>query len=469
MKKLVIILSSFLFLLLLCILVTFKTIYIYDSSSSSFEVYSDKNIISEKINVKAQYCSLFKIRCADINDVDISNNINFDKIGEYNIVYKFKYKNRKKTYVKKINIVDTTAPTIKLSESKLMCPNKYVEPGYEVSDNYDTDIKNKVKIEKINNTLIYTVIDSSGNKTIAKRDLTFGDKEAPKITLKGNETIYLLIGEEYKEPGYEVSDNCDDDLKTKVQIESNLNNKVTGTYTIKYSVSDSSGNKVSQTRFIKVYNTQSNITIIPTNKVIYLTFDDGPGPYTEYLLDILKKYNVKATFFVTNQFSKYQYVLKRIDNEGHTIAIHSYSHSYKNIYSSVDAFFNDIDKMDKIIYSQTEKHSKLLRFPGGSSNTISRFNKGIMTSLSKETAIRGYKYFDWNVDSNDTGTSNSNKISNNIIKGIKANNYSIVLQHDIKKYSVNAVEDVIKYGLANGYTFLPLDITSPTAHHGINN
>ena len=166
MKKLVIILSSFLFLLLLCILVTFKTIYIYDSSSSSFEVYSDKNIINEKINVKAQYCSLFKIRCADINDVDISNNINFDKIGEYNIVYKFKYKNKKKTYVKKINIVDTTAPTIKLSESKLMCPNKYVEPGYEVSDNYDTDIKNKVKIEKINNTLIYTVIDSSGNKTI---------------------------------------------------------------------------------------------------------------------------------------------------------------------------------------------------------------------------------------------------------------------------------------------------------------
>lgn len=397
MKKLVIILSSFLFLLLLCILVTFKTIYIYDSSSSSFEVYSDKNIINEKINVKAQYCSLFKIGCVDINDVDISNNINFDKIGEYNIVYKFKYKNRKKTYVKKINIVDTTAPTIKLSESKLMCPNKYIEPGYEVSD------------------------------------------------------------------------NCDDNLKTKVQIESNLNNKVTGTYTIKYSVSDSSGNKVSQTRFIKVYNTQSNITIIPTNKVIYLTFDDGPGPYTEYLLDILKKYNVKATFFVTNQFSKYQYVLKRIDNEGHTIAIHSYSHSYKNIYSSVDAFFNDIDKMDKIIYSQTEKHSKLLRFPGGSSNTISRFNKGIMTSLSKETAIRGYKYFDWNVDSNDTGTSNSNKISNNIIKGIKANNYSIVLQHDIKKYSVNAVEDVIKYGLANGYTFLPLDITSPTAHHGINN
>ena len=99
MKKLVIILSSFLFLLLLCILVTFKTIYIYDSSSSSFEVYSDKNIINEKINVKAQYCSLFKIRCVDINDVDISNNINFDKIGEYNIVYKFKYKNKKKTYV----------------------------------------------------------------------------------------------------------------------------------------------------------------------------------------------------------------------------------------------------------------------------------------------------------------------------------------------------------------------------------
>ena len=87
MKKLVIILSSFLFLLLLCILVTFKTIYIYDNSSSSFEVYSDKNIINEKINVKAQYCSLFKIRCADINDVDISNNINYNNIGRISNIF----------------------------------------------------------------------------------------------------------------------------------------------------------------------------------------------------------------------------------------------------------------------------------------------------------------------------------------------------------------------------------------------
>ena len=156
-------------------------------------------------------------------------------------------------------------------------------------------------------------------------------------------------------------------------------------------------------------------------------------------------------------------------NSGHNIAIHTYSHSYKNIYSSEEAYFDDLNKIDNIIYNQTGIHTKLVRFPGGGSNTISRFNPGIMTRLSKLLKEKGYVYFDWNVDSMDTSTINSDKIANNVINGMKNNKYSVVLMHDIKYANKEALDKILYYGLTNGYTFLPLDEGSPTAHHGINN
>lgn len=470
MKKVLFILLG-VFILLFTTMFFIKKINIIDNSGEiNIEVHSNKEILKNKLNIDIKYCSiLFNLNCSKIKDYEIEENINYDVLGEYEIKINVNHKNKIKSITRKINVVDTTPPKIILKESGMFCPNNFVEPGYEVTDNYDDDLNDKVIINKLNNIIYYKVIDNSGNETTVERNLTFGDKEAPKIILNGFETEYVLLNNKFKDPGYTVSDNCDNDLKNKVTVQSNVDTSKLGTYTVNYSITDSSGNKTSQTRYVKVFKKSDNVTIIPSNKVVYLTFDDGPGGYTEQLLDILKKYNVKATFFVTNQFPRYQNVIKRIHNEGHAIGLHSYSHQYKTIYSSVDAYFKDIDKMDKIVYNLTGTNSKLLRFAGGSSNTISKFNKGIMTALSKETEIRGYKYFDWNVDSRDTSTSNSTKIANNVINGMKSHNYSVVLQHDTKKASVNAVEAIIKYGLANGYTFLPLDMTSPTAHHGINN
>ena len=91
-----------------------------------------------------------------------------------------------------------------------------------------------------------------------------------------------------------------------------------------------------------------------------------------------------------------------------------------------------------------------------------------MTKLALEVEVRGYKYFDWNVGSSDTSTSDSNKIANNVIKSLRKGS-NIVLQHDTKYSSVKAVSKIIEYGLANGYIFAPLDITSPSAHHKIAN
>ncbi len=93
-----------------------------------------------------------------------------------------------------------------------------------------------------------------------------------------------------------------------------------------------------------------------------------------------------------------------------------------------------------------------------------------MSTLVNSVSSKGYKYFDWNVSSGDAGkNSNRNSVYNNVINGLKKRNVSIVLQHDTKGFTVDAVEEIILWGLANGYTFLPLDLSSPTCHHGVKN
>lgn len=213
---------------------------------------------------------------------------------------------------------------------------------------------------------------------------------------------------------------------------------------------------------------QGDITEIPKDKVIYLTFDDGPGKDTMRLLDILDKYNIKATFFVVN--TSYSRLIAEEYKRGHSIGIHCNTHDYYSLYESDEAYFSDFNA----IYDEIEKRAgvgtDLLRFPGGSSNTVSCFNPGIMTRLTEEVEKRGFTYFDWNVSSGDAGkTIETQQVFENVINGVKNHKYSIVLQHDKKGFSVDAVEQIIIWGLENGYTFLPLTKDSPTCHHKIAN
>ena len=204
--------------------------------------------------------------------------------------------------------------------------------------------------------------------------------------------------------------------------------------------------------------------------MIYLTFDDGPGIYTGQLLDLLARYNVRATFFVTCLNPDYEDMVGRAFREGHSIGVHTASHNYYDIYSSEEAFLADFNRTEAMIYRQTGSYTKLFRFPGGSSNTVSSFNPGIMSRLAQIMTDMGYCYFDWNVTSGDAGeTTETKTVVDNIIGGCAGRRVSVVLQHDIKDFSINAVEKVLSWGLRNGYTFLPLDTTSPVTHHGIRN
>ena len=202
---------------------------------------------------------------------------------------------------------------------------------------------------------------------------------------------------------------------------------------------------------------------------IALTFDDGPIPEaTPFVLDTLARYGIKATFFVVNY--GYREMIAREAAAGHSVAVHSLTHDYQKIYASEDAYFADVRAMNEIIKAQTGSYSTMLRFPGGSSNRVSSFNPGIMTRLVQAVTDAGYQYYDWNVSSGDAGlTTDTNVVYQNVIDGIKNYNVSIVLQHDSKGYSVDAVERIIQWGLSNGYTFLPLTPSSPKAHHHLNN
>lgn len=217
-----------------------------------------------------------------------------------------------------------------------------------------------------------------------------------------------------------------------------------------------------RTRTCKRCNYTEIIRIGNQSKTIYLTFDDGPGPYTEKLLKYLRQYDVKATFFVTNQNPNYSYVLKNIVNDGHAIGVHSLTHNW-SIYSGVNTFLRDFNAMNDIIKSKTGVEPKIFRFPGGTNNTVSRnYSRGIMAELSKTMMEKGYIYFDWNVDCYDTSGYGTSKIVQTTINQIKNRNNSIVLMHDLYNSTVEAVPKIIEFGLDNGYTFKVLDETAPS-------
>lgn len=210
------------------------------------------------------------------------------------------------------------------------------------------------------------------------------------------------------------------------------------------------------------------------NRVCYLTFDDGPSDNTLQILDILARYNVKATFFVINNPSKMEY-LKRIAAEGHTIGLHSACHNYAAIYACEDNYFSDLQQISDIVENLTGIKSRVIRFPGGSSNGVSsKYNTGIMTRLTAEVQKRGYAYFDWNVSSEDAaGVAYSPaQLCNNVLKGAKGKSSVCVLMHDAaaKKNTVAALPSMIEGLQAQGFTFAGLTPESYGFHHSkLNN
>ena len=212
---------------------------------------------------------------------------------------------------------------------------------------------------------------------------------------------------------------------------------------------------------------------VPDNgQTVYLTFDDGPSSNTPKILDILDSYNVKATFFVING-SKNKY-MKDIVSREHTIALHSYSHNYSKIYKSEKAYFEDLDKIHEVVYKQTGVDARIIRFPGGASNTVSKnYSQGIMTRLTKEVTNRGFVYFDWNVTNGDaTGEKSSvEKQLSYVSQYPKKSKTIVVLMHDTdaKDVTVESLPQIIEYYQSQGMNFGVLTQNTPPVQQKVNN
>ena len=405
--------------------------------------------------------------------VTVTGRVEDSKLGAYLLCYRAEYEGFVGTAYRRVHIMDSVAPTITLvtdPEHYTVPGVPYEEDGFSAIDNYDGDLTQQVTRVEKDGIVTYTVMDSSGNETVVTRKILYKDIEPPVLKLKGG-SVALLTGTKFQEPGYTAVDNCDGDVTKNVKVTGLPDTNKPGKYKVTYTVTDSYENSVSMTRQVVVRQRTGTLMNDPTkntDKIIYLTFDDGPGPDTPRLLDILDKYNVQATFFVVD--TAYIRTIKRTSEEGHALAMHTATHRFKEVYASEQAYFADLYKIQNIITDLTGQTPNLLRFPGGSSNTISQFNEGIMTRLTKEVQEKGYFYFDWNVDCDDAGRARTaKKVYENTVTAVAKKKQSVVLMHDIKSYTIDAIEKIIIWGLENGYKFMPLTEDSPGCHHPVNN
>lgn len=214
-----------------------------------------------------------------------------------------------------------------------------------------------------------------------------------------------------------------------------------------------------QALYPELYATPAQRSTVNSEKVAYLTFDDGPSALTPQILQILEQYQIKATFFVVGREDEQsRQWMRDIVAAGHTLGMHSYTHDYKEIYSSPEAFLEDYNNIYRLIYDATGVYPQISRFPGGS---INGYNSAVYRDLISELVRRGFVYFDWNVTNGDAAEGGSvpvNTLTANALKGIDSLRRSIILMHDsaAKRTTVEALPTIIQGYLDAGFTFEPL-------------
>lgn len=434
-----------------------------DFSVSNFNENRTLEYLEEYVEDHGKICYGNYFSCEE-TEVTVDGMVDTGTLGDYELIFRSEKDGHKIELKQIVSVKDTIAPEIMTEiEVVSICPNEKISSfDYKVTDNFDADIMDRVEINRVDDKVVLKAIDSNGNEALKEFPTVVEDVIAPVITLNGESEITITMYDGYSDAGATVVDNCDE---IELSITGSVDPNTPGTYEITYSATDNSGNTTSVTRKVNV------VKPAQATGTIYLTFDDGPSVYTSALLDVLKKYNVKATFFVTGSGS--DDILRREYQEGHSIGLHTYTHDYAYVYQSEENFFEDLYRIQNRVKNVTGYTSTLMRFPGGSSNTIStKYDGGqrIISKLVRSVSDKGFTYFDWNISSGDAGgASTADAVYRNVVNNLKNGGSSVILQHDTKAFSVNAVERIIKYALARGYRFDKLSASSFAAHHGVNN
>lgn len=288
------------------------------------------------------------------------------------------------------------------------------------------------------------------------------DSVAPVLTTRG--PMMIMEGEPHDSSfltkGIKYSDNSG---LARLTIDSSaVDWNRRGIYNVVYAVTDSAHNVTTVTEQLRVVGKDE--------KIIYLTFDDGPSVCTDDILRILKEENVKATFFVTAQFTPYLSKLTDIARDGHEVAIHTYSHNFK-MYQSIESYFEDLNKIKDVIIKYTGKSPRIMRHPGGSSNSIfKKHNRDpqFMDRLCVALLDSGYQFVDWNLDSRDA---TGNNVPVNVLMRSAcqtAHHIQCLLMHDTgaKRTTVQALPQIIRFFKQQGYEFGVINSVDYVCWHG---
>lgn len=439
-------------------------------------LYFVDDVIEISLNEEVKpYDYIRKYYNVDKEDVVFESDVNNQECGEY----KIKYFYLNKTRSLKVIVKDNIAPSFDIVNRKIFL-NETIEASSMVENIkdqtktvvyfYEDYIFNEEKTYPVE----VVVEDEYANKTKKKAYILVESKDIEAPQLSGIDTLEIREGQ-----SIDLTKNVvkydDHDLNPQLIVDdSQFDMNKSGEYSVIYTVKDSSGNQTVSNRKVLVKSKYSNIEAKKDGiKTCYLTFDDGPSYNTPKVLDILDKYNIKATFFVTGTHSdSYQYI-NEAKERGHSIGLHTYSHDYEEIYTSLAAYLKDLKKIKQLAKEQAGVDTNIIRFPGGSSNLVSKkYNVGIMKRLVKKVVDEGYQYYDWTCVN---GDGENVKTVNGLIKMAKQETGDLedimFLMHDgsSNDATVEALPSIIEYLIDQGYIFKAIDETSPTFHHTVQN
>lgn len=409
---------------------------------------------------------------------EIQNGVG-ESIGVYEVLYTVS--NRAGTQIKRYVIVcDTKAPEIFApDETVKINPRAGYNLNLKAYDAKDGDVSETITYEIKEDRLIVYANDKEGNIAQKEIQIEFVDS-VPVICLLGETNERLTELKPYQDPGFTALDEYGNDLSAAVKVtgkvrgaiatQSAAGKQLIDPYVLTYSYTNEAGKTVSVQRTVNIIAPPAPKGGKPRSNTLFLTFDDGPSAYTSRLLDILKKNEVTAAFFVTGT-AAYRSMIGRAYREGHVIGAHCYVHAYNTIYASLEAYLDDLQKIQDVIYEQTGAYTRFVRFPGGTSNTVSKKCVGLMTTLSKLIPQMGYQYFDWNASCGDGADHTAEETLAYFKQYVQKQKSGeiMMLCHDTKYNTVCSVEEMILWAKAEGKEFGTVDLTIYPHHHGPKN
>ncbi len=402
--------------------------------------------------------------------VAIENPVDVVQPGSYEVVYSLFAQTKKLT----VEVKDTTPPVVQAQNVTRLWPSVVMVEDFIVGYTDHSEVRfsflEKPDWHRGINPVYIKATDAYGNETIVMQEVTFImiDTTAPSIEVDGRLEVEQGQSLKLGLPGLEIFDDCDPSLQLTTELDEHPIYEL-GDYEIQATLRDRSGNTTTTLIPIRVIPVQDHAHA----RYVYLTFDDGPSQHTQDVLRILDRYGVKASFFVTGMNPDYTSQIQSAYAQGHTIGLHTYSHQYSQIYQSVEAYFQDLEKIQTVVQEQTGAPSTFIRFPGGSSNIVSRhYHEGIMSQLANEVEAQGYQYFDWNSSVDDAVLGHD---ANDILVTGKAQTELqgdlMLLLHDGSgnQATVEVLEELIVYYLQQGYVFKAIDASTTPIHHQIFN